>query len=178
MFLRGAGVRRVAQRALSTTSAALEPKIIYTLTDEAPALATFSLLPIVNRFTGPAGVKVEACDISVATRILALFPERLQESQRVTDTLAQLGELSKAPTANIIKLPNVSASVPQLLEAISELQAKGYALPPFPADPQTDEEREVRRGGSGRDAAAGCRAVQRHLRPLILERGARGSGGR
>jgi len=120
-----------------------EAKIVYTLTDEAPALATYALLPIVNRFTGPAGIKVEACDISVAARILAQFPDYLREDQRQEDTLARLGELSKEPAANIIKLPNVSASVPQLCEAIAELQKQGYGIPDYPHEPETDEEREV-----------------------------------
>lgn len=136
-----------ARRPLSSaaTAAALtDAKIIYTLTDEAPMLATYSLLPIVNRFTGPAGIKVESCDISVAARILAQFPEALPPGQTAEDTLATLGELSKSPDANIIKLPNVSASIPQLLEAVSELRAKGYALPDFPSDPQTDAERDIR----------------------------------
>lgn len=132
-------------RLLSTAAAAAsDAKIIYTLTDEAPMLATYSLLPIVNRFTGPAGIKVEACDISVAARILAQFPEALPPGEVAEDTLATLGELSRSPKANIIKLPNVSASIPQLLEAIAELQAKGYKLPDFPSDPKTDAERETR----------------------------------
>ena len=118
--------------------------IIYTRTDEAPALATASLLPILRAFAGVAGVAVESSDISVAGRILAQFPERLSETQRVPDNLAALGELSLRPEANIIKLPNISASVAQLKEAIAELQEKGYRIPDFPESPQTDEEKEIR----------------------------------
>ncbi|AOH35822.1 NADP-dependent isocitrate dehydrogenase [Luteimonas sp. JM171] len=120
------------------------PKIIYTLTDEAPFLATQSLLPIVQAFTRPAGVEVETRDISLSGRILAQFADRLGEDQRVADHLAELGELAKTPDANIIKLPNISASEPQLRAAIRELQDKGFDLPDFPAEPSTDEEREVR----------------------------------
>jgi len=118
--------------------------IIYTLTDEAPALATASLLPILSAFAGVAGVTVESSDISVAGRILAQFPERLTETQRVPDNLAALGELSLRPEANIIKLPNISASVAQLKEAIAELQEKGYRIPDFPENPQTDDEKDIR----------------------------------
>src|SRR5690606_39784781 len=100
-------------------------KIIYTKTDEAPALATQSFLPIVQAFTSPANIKLESRDISLASRILAVFPEFLSEGQRVNDDLAELGELAKTPEANIIKLPNISASVPQITEAIAELQKKG-----------------------------------------------------
>ena len=106
-------------------------KIIYTITDEAPALATQSLLPIIEAYTNAAGVAVETRDISLAGRILALFPECLSEEQRVGDALAELGELAKAPDANIIKLPNISASVPQMHAAIKELQEKGFALPDY-----------------------------------------------
>ncbi|RAU19145.1 NADP-dependent isocitrate dehydrogenase [Nitrincola tibetensis] len=120
------------------------PKIIYTLTDEAPALATFSLLPIIRTFTAAAEISVETSDISVAARILASFPERLTESQRVTDTLAELGELTLDPSANIIKLPNISASIPQLKAAIAELQSQGYDIPNFPDEPATAEQREIR----------------------------------
>ena len=119
-------------------------KIIYTLTDEAPALATASFLPIVRKFAAAAGVDLETRDISLAGRILALFPERLKEDQRVTDALAELGALAKTPEANIIKLPNISASVPQLKAAIAELQGQGFDLPDYPEDPATDEAREVR----------------------------------
>ncbi len=118
--------------------------IIYTHTDEAPALATYSLLPIIQAYAGVAGVTVETRDISLAGRILAQFGDRLAEGQRQPDALAELGELAKTPQANIIKLPNISASVPQLKAAITELQGKGYQLPDYPDSPQTDEERDVR----------------------------------
>ena len=119
-------------------------KIIYTYTDEAPALATHSLLPIIEAFAGAAGVEVELRDISLAARILAQFPDELSEDQRVPDALAELGELVKTPDANIIKLPNISASTPQLKAAIKELQEDGYAIPDYPDDPQTDEEKSSR----------------------------------
>ena len=119
-------------------------KIIYTITDEAPALATHSLLPIVRSFAAAAGIEVETSDISVAARILATFPERLSEEQRVPDALAELGALTQDPDANIIKLPNISASVPQLRAAIAELQSQGYDIPDFPEEPSTDEEKEIR----------------------------------
>jgi isocitrate dehydrogenase len=118
--------------------------IIYTHTDEAPLLATYSLLPIIQAYAEVAGVPVESRDISLAGRILAKFPERLGEDQQVGDALAELGELAKRPEANIIKLPNISASIPQLKAAVAELQAKGYDLPDYPDDPTTDEERDVR----------------------------------
>ncbi|TCO48455.1 isocitrate dehydrogenase [Kribbella antiqua] len=117
--------------------------IIYTHTDEAPALATYSLLPVIQAYAGQAGVRVETRDISLAGRILALFPEHLREDQRIADALAELGELAKTPAANIIKLPNVSASIPQLKAAVAELQSQGYALPDYPDEPKTDEEREI-----------------------------------
>ncbi|WP_417610241.1 NADP-dependent isocitrate dehydrogenase [Owenweeksia hongkongensis] len=120
------------------------PKIIYTKTDEAPALATYSLLPIISAYTDTAGVEVETRDISLAGRILALFPEFLNDDQKVGDALAELGALAKTPEANIIKLPNISASIPQLEAAIKELQSKGYNLPDYPKDPQTDAERAIR----------------------------------
>ncbi len=119
-------------------------KISYTLTDEAPMLATHSLLPIIETFTAAAGVEVELKDISLAARILAVFPDRLRDDQRVPDALTELGELAKTPQANIIKLPNISASIPQLKAAIVELQGDGYDVPDYPEDPQTDEEREVK----------------------------------
>lgn len=119
-------------------------KIIYTKTDEAPFLATHSLLPIVKAFSRSAGVDVETRDISLAARILALFPEYLTEAQKVPDHLAELGELAKKPEANIIKLPNISASVPQLISAIEELQTQGYAIPDFPEEPKTDKDEEIR----------------------------------
>ncbi|MES2383624.1 MAG: NADP-dependent isocitrate dehydrogenase [Pseudomonadota bacterium] len=121
-----------------------QPTIIYTLTDEAPLLATASFLPIVRTFTAPAGVKVETADISVAGRILAQFPECLTEQQRVPDTLAELGKLTLKPQANIIKLPNISASVSQLKDAIRELQGKGYKIPDYPEAPKTDEDKDIR----------------------------------
>jgi isocitrate dehydrogenase len=120
------------------------PKIIYTLTDEAPALATYSLLPIVQAFTQAAGIDVETRDISLAGRILANFPERLSSDQKVGDQLAELGELTLKPEANIIKLPNISASVPQLKAAIKELQSQGYAVPDFPEAPQNEAELEIK----------------------------------
>lgn len=119
-------------------------KIIYTLTDEAPMLATYSFLPVIEAFASSAGVDVETRDISLAGRILALFPEHLTEEQRIGDALTELGELATTPEANIIKLPNISASMPQLKAAIKELQSQGYALPDYPDNPQTDEERDVR----------------------------------
>ena len=117
--------------------------IIYTLTDEAPMLATGSFLPIVQSFTAPAGIRVETRDISLSGRILAQFPELLTESQRVADDLAELGALAGRPEANIIKLPNISASVPQLKAAIKELQDKGYPLPDYPEEPASDAERDA-----------------------------------
>ncbi|SOC55723.1 NADP-dependent isocitrate dehydrogenase [Ornithinimicrobium cerasi] len=118
--------------------------IIYTRTDEAPLLATYSLKPVLEAFAGAAGIEVQTRDISLAGRILAQFPERLTEEQRVGDALAELGQLATTPEANIIKLPNISASAPQLRAAITELQGQGYDLPDYPEDPQTEEEREVR----------------------------------
>jgi isocitrate dehydrogenase len=120
------------------------PTIIYTHTDEAPALATYSLLPVVRAYAATAGVTIETRDISLAGRIIASFPERLEPQQRIGDALAELGALTADPCANIIKLPNISASVPQLKAAIAELQQQGYRLPDYPDDPRSDEEREVR----------------------------------
>ena len=119
-------------------------KIIYTLTDEAPMLATYSLLPIVEAFASTAGVDVETRDISLSGRIIAVFGDYLAEDQRVADALAELGALAKSPDANIIKLPNISASIPQLKAAVAELQGQGFALPDYPDDPSTDEEKDVR----------------------------------
>ena len=119
-------------------------KIVYTLTDEAPALATASLLPILRAFTAAADIEIEVRDISLAGRILAQFPDRLEDQQRVADALAELGELATQPEGNIIKLPNISASVPQLKAAIEELQDKGYAIPDYPEEPQDDEQRDTR----------------------------------
>ena len=121
-----------------------EPKILWTKTDEAPALATYSLLHIVQAFTRAAGVVVETRDISLAGRIIANFPENLTENQRIPDHLTQLGELATTPEANIIKLPNISASVPQLKAAIKELQSQGYNIPDYPEDPKTDAEKEIK----------------------------------
>ncbi|WP_039033391.1 NADP-dependent isocitrate dehydrogenase [Shewanella sp. ECSMB14102] len=120
------------------------PTIIYTQTDEAPALATLSLLPIIKTFTQAADINVETRDISLSGRVIAAFPERLTEAQRIGDHLAELGELATQPEANIIKLPNISASIPQLQACIKELQAKGYDLPDYPAEAKTDEEREIK----------------------------------
>ena len=119
-------------------------KIIYTKTDEAPALATYSFLPIVKAFTETAGVEVETRDISLAGRIISVFPEYLTEEQRIGDALAELGELAKTPEANIIKLPNISASIPQLKAAIAELQEKGYKLPDYPESPSNGEEKKIK----------------------------------
>ncbi len=152
-------------------------KIIYTITDEAPALATHSLLPIVRSFAAAAGIEVETSDISVAARVLAAFPERLSEDQRVPDALAELGQLTQSPDANIIKLPNISASVPQLRAAIKELQSQGYDVPEYVEEPKTDEEKEnkaryskilgsavnpvLREGNSDRRAPAAVKAFAR-----------------
>ncbi len=119
-------------------------KIVYTKTDEAPALATRSFLPIVKSFTKSSGITIETKDISLAGRILAAFPDYLTENQRINDALAELGELVKKPEANIIKLPNISASIPQLTNAIEELQSKGYKLPDYPEDPKNDTEKEIK----------------------------------
>jgi isocitrate dehydrogenase len=121
-----------------------QPTIIYTLTDEAPLLATNAFLPIIRTFTAPAGINVETSDISVAARVLATFPECLTDAQRVTDNLTELGKLTLQPDANIIKLPNISASVGQLVSAIKELQSKGYAVPDYPEAPKTEEEKAIR----------------------------------
>ncbi|HSJ30112.1 MAG TPA: NADP-dependent isocitrate dehydrogenase [Longimicrobiales bacterium] len=122
----------------------VSPPIIYTWTDEAPALATHALLPVVRAFAGATGVPVETRDISLAGRILAAFPDYLEENQRVADDLAELGRIVETPEANVIKLPNVSASLPQLKACVAELTAKGYALPAYPDEPATDEERDIR----------------------------------
>ncbi len=153
-------------------------KIIYTYTDEAPALATYSLLPIVQAFTRAAGIVVETRDISLAGRILANFPESLTAERRQSDDLAELGALAKTPHANIIKLPNISASIPQLKDAIKELQKQGFTVPDYPEDPQTDEQKtdqgEVRegagqRGQSGaarRELGSTCRDLGQAVRPV------------
>ena len=119
-------------------------KLIYTKTDEAPALATLSFLPIVKAFASTAGIDVETADISLAGRIIALFPDFLTAEQRIPSAFQELRELVKTPGANVIKLPNISASIPQLKAAIQELQDKGYALPDYPDHPETDEEKDVR----------------------------------
>ena len=121
-----------------------QPTIIYTLTDEAPALATHAFLPIVRAFTAPAGINITTADISVASRILGEFPEFLTEAQRVPNTLADLGKKTLLADTNIIKLPNISASQNQLVTAIRDLQAKGYALPDFPEAPQDDTQKAIR----------------------------------
>src|SRR5690242_552976 len=119
-------------------------KIIYTKTDEAPMLATYSFLPIINAFSKAAGVSVELRDISLAGRILAVFPEYLTPEQKQPDALSELGELAKTPEANIIKLPNISASIPQLKAAIKELQSQGYAVPDYPENPANDAEKAIK----------------------------------
>ena len=119
-------------------------KIIYTITDEAPMLATYSFLPIIEAFTAKAGVSVETRDISLAGRILAHFPEYLQEDQKIGDHLSELGKLALTPEANIIKLPNISASIPQLKEAITELQSQGYNVPNFPEVAKNDSEKDIK----------------------------------
>src|SRR5947209_12771179 len=121
-----------------------DSKIIYTHTDEAPLLATYSFLPIIAAYAATAGVALETRDISLAGRIIAAFPEYLKPEQRIGDALAELGALTLRPEANIIKLPNISASVPQLKEAIAELQQQGYAVPDYPDAPRTDEEKAIR----------------------------------
>ena len=119
------------------------PTIVWTKIDEAPALASYSLLPIVEGFLDESGIDITTSDISLAGRILAQFPDRLNEDQKVADHLAELGELTGSSDANIIKLPNISASVPQLKAAIAELQSQGYELSDFPDKPSTDEEKEI-----------------------------------
>ncbi|HEX9395500.1 MAG TPA: NADP-dependent isocitrate dehydrogenase, partial [Burkholderiales bacterium] len=122
----------------------VKPRIIYTLTDEAPRLATYSLLPILRAFAKPAGIEIAESDISVAARILGLFPESLAPGERIPDNLAELAKLTLKPEANIIKLPNISAPVGQLTAAIKELQSKGYKLPDYPENPKSDAEKAVR----------------------------------
>jgi len=142
--LRAAGIRGATLHRLLSTSQCDLSKIIYTECDEAPLLATYSLLPVIQRFAKPMGIEVEKRDISVAGRLLAHFPERLTPEQRVPDELAALGELAKTPEGNIIKTPNISASIPQLLECIAELQAKGFNVPDYPADPKNAEEAAIK----------------------------------
>jgi len=119
-------------------------KIIYTKTDEAPALATRSLLPVIQAFVKSSGIDIETKDISLAARILAVFPDFLNEDQRVSDDLEILGELAKNPEANIVKLPNISASIPQLKAAIKELQSQGFAIPSYPDEPKNDSEKDTK----------------------------------
>ena len=121
-----------------------KPTVIYTLTDEAPLLATYAFLPIVRAFAEPAGIEIKTTDISVAARILAEFPEDLTDEQRVPDNLGELGKMTKLADTNIIKLPNISASVPQLIAAVKELQGKGFKIPDYPQSPKTDEDKEIR----------------------------------
>jgi len=122
----------------------MSTKIIYTQTDEAPAHATYSLLPIVRAFTKAAGLAVETRDISLSGRLLASFPDNLNPAQRQSDDLAELGELAKTPEANIIKLPNISASVPQLQATIAELVQQGYSVPAYPEEPKNDAEKKIK----------------------------------
>src|SRR5689334_17933323 len=152
-------------------------KLTWTKTDEAPALASYALLPILRAYFKGTGVEIETADISLAGRIVAAFPEYLTQSQRIPDELTRLGELAKTPEANIVKLPNISASIPQLRDAIAELQSKGYKIPDYPDAPSTDEERAVqarfagvlgsavnpvlREGNSDRRAAASVKAFAR-----------------
>src|SRR3977135_538431 len=136
---------RSAQTSTATRGASMPNlEIMWTKVDEAPALATFSLLPIVEAFVGAAGVSVKLKDISLAGRILANFPEKLTPAQRIGDELTELGELATRAEANIMKLPNISASIPQLKAAIKELQGKGYAVPDYPDNAATDAERDIR----------------------------------
>ena len=120
-------------------------KIFYTKTDEAPLLATYSFLPIVQAFTNPANIDIEVKDISLTGRILSLFPDILSADQQVEDALSELGRLTQDPATNIIKLPNISASIPQLKRAIAELQAQGFAIPDFPEEPKTDAEVDTKK---------------------------------
>ena len=172
-------------------------KIIWTDIDEAPALATYSLLPIIRKFTGGTGITIETADISLAGRILANFPEELTAAQCVPDWLTELGELAKRPEANIIKLPNISASVPQLKAAIKELQGKGYRVPDYPENPTSPAEQTIkaryakvlgsavnpvlREGNSDRRAAAAVKAYARKhphkLGPWKPAKGAAGKAG-
>src|SRR3954466_9694661 len=152
-------------------------KLTWTKTDEAPALASYALLPILRAYFKGTGVEIETADISLAGRIVAAFPEYLRQDQRIPDELTRLGELAKTPDANIVKLPNISASIPQLRDAIAELHAKGYKIPDYPDAPATDEERAVqarfagvlgsavnpvlREGNSDRRAAGAVKAFAR-----------------
>ena len=139
-------------------------KIVYTLTDEAPALATHSLLPVLRAFAAAADIEIEVRDISLAGRILAQFPDRLDEDQRVADALEELGALAHQPEANIIKLPNISASVPQLKAAIEELQQKGYAIPDYPRSPRTTRSATSARATTRSRGARSTRSSARETR--------------
>mmetsp|Transcript_30961 Transcript_30961/g.98364 ORF Transcript_30961/g.98364 Transcript_30961/m.98364 type:complete len:168 (-) Transcript_30961:19-522(-) len=139
-------VRPLAQaprRALGLRPLSSKAQIIYTETDEAPMLATYSLLPVFQAFAAKKGIDFTTSDISLSGRVIAQFSDKIRESQRIDDELAKLGELAKTPEALIIKLPNISASIPQLNECIAELRSKGYDVPLYPADPTTDEDKEV-----------------------------------
>ena len=147
-MLQRSAVKRSGAALLSATrrltrNSSDSAKIIWTHTDEAPALASYALLPVIQRFAKPAGIAIETSDISVSGRILASFPELLSKEQQHKDELSALGELAKTPAANIVKLPNVSASIPQLNAAIAELQSQGFAVPDFPTNPQTDAEKDA-----------------------------------
>ena len=186
---RGAGKTPAARRGFILSAAVDQQdsmsnsKIIYTETDEAPALATYSFLPIVKAFTKAADVTVETRDISLAGRIIANFPDKLTEEQKQGDALAELGELAQTPDANIVKLPNISASIPQLTAAISELQSQGYDLPDYPEEPKNEDEKEIsaryakvlgsavnpvlREGNSDRRVAAPVKAyAKKHPHPM------------
>ncbi|MHC4771945.1 MAG: NADP-dependent isocitrate dehydrogenase, partial [Planctomycetota bacterium] len=169
--------------------------IIWTKVDEAPALATYSLLPVVKAYANACDIEVETKDISLAGRIIANFPENLTEEQKIEDALSQLGDLAKTPEANIIKLPNISASVPQLQEAIGELQKKGYDIPDYPEEPKNDAERQLqlrfakvlgsavnpvlREGNSDRRAAASVKKfAQKHPHKMMKPWPANGSKAR
>src|ERR1700750_1847794 len=160
-------------------------KLTWTKTDEAPALASYTLLPILRAFCKGTGVEIETADISRAGRIVAAFPERLRQDQRIPDELTRLGEMAKTPNANIVKLPNISASIPQLRDAIAELQAKGYKIPNYPDAPSTDEERAIqakfaivlgsavnpvlREGNSDRRAPGSVKAFARKHPPRMMK---------
>src|SRR3981081_4383672 len=152
---------RSAQTSMATRGARMpDLEIMWTKVDEAPALATFSLLPIVEAFVGAAGVSVKLKVLSLAGRIVANFPEKLTPAQRINDELTELGELATRPEANIVKLPNISASIPQLKAAIKELQGKGYNVPDYPDNPTTDAKNEIK----SRYAKVFGRVVTRMLR--------------
>src|ERR1700727_8943 len=167
-------------------------KLTWTKTDEAPALASYALLPILRAYCKGSGVEIETADISLAGRIIAAFPECLRQDQRIPDELTRLGELAKTPEANIVKLPNISASIPQLRDASAELQGKGYNIPDYPDNPSTEEERAVqarfagglgaavnpvlREGNSDRRAAGAVKAFARKQPPKMKPWPKSGSG--